>query len=126
MEHPKNDRQVKSILPSPDGRMPPAARSARGLHKPACGGLLGAVRESVRDFLLNDLQAREVRVTKITPLPEGGDSWYAEAEMLMPALGARTLGVPLSQEVLEREQCAVELDADMVVISYEVLDPHER
>lgn len=126
MEQAKNERQVKPMLPPRAGAMPTPVRRSRGLHKGTLDGNLAAVRQSVRDFLVSELQAREVRVTKITPMPDGSDAWYAEAEMLTPALGVNALGVPLNQEVLEREQCAVELDAGLVVVSYEVLDPLER
>ncbi len=100
---------------------PPAAESRRSQpssEPPPPGGQLVAVREAVRNFLVSECQAREVRVTKIGPLPgEGG--WGAEAEFLMPDLAIKMLGLPLNQEVLEREFCAVELDNVLSVRSYE-------
>lgn len=101
-------------------------RRQRAAAKPASLGKLAAAREVVRGFLLDEFQAREVRITKISPAPGDPPGWYAEAEILVPDLGIKTLGLPLSQEVLERELCAVDLDGEMTVKSYEVLDPRDR
>ncbi len=51
--------------------------------------------------------------------PQG---WYAEAAILVPDLAIMTLGLPLSQEVFERELCAIDLDSAMTVKSCEVID----
>jgi hypothetical protein len=87
---------------------------------------LALAREVVRRCLLKEFAAREVRMTKIGPSAGEAPGWYAEAEILVPDLGIKTLGLPLTQEVLERELCAVDLDADMAVRSYEVFDPRDR
>jgi hypothetical protein len=96
------------------------------LAKPPSGGSLAKARETVLDFLLNEFQTREIRITKITRSPDRGAGWYAEAEILVPNLSIKTLGLPLSQEVLEKQFCVVEIDSDMTVTSYEVVDPHDR
>ena len=72
------------------------------------------------------LGAREVRITKIAPLNHGSDGWEAEAEILVPNLEVKMLNLPLSQEVLEIEQYAVELEADLSVRSYGPLGANER
>jgi hypothetical protein len=106
---------------------PPAA-PARGHRqsKPAPAGRLAAARAAVRDFLADELQARAARITKLAPALDGPVAWHAEAEVLLPDLDIKTLGLPLSQEVLERQNCAVELDTELAVISYEFTDPDKR
>ena len=99
---------------------------ARISAKPPSGGNLAKAREAVRDFLLHEFQAREIRITKIAPSPEGAAGWYAEAEILVPDLEIKSLGLRLSQEVLEKQFCVVELDSDLTVKSYEVVDPRDR
>ena len=94
--------------------------------KPPSGGSLAKAREAVLDFLRNEFQTREIRITKITRSPDGAAGWSAEAEILVPNLSIKTLGLPLSQEVLEKQFCVVEIDSDMTVTSYEVVDPHDR
>lgn len=94
--------------------------------QPPCGGSLAKAREAVLDFLMNEFQTREIRITKITRSPDGAAGWYTEAEILVPNLSIKTLGLPLSQEVLEKQFCVVEIDSDMTVTSYEVVDPHDR
>ncbi|WP_454650955.1 hypothetical protein [Bradyrhizobium liaoningense] len=82
-------------------------------------GRLGAARAAVQDFLVNELDAREVRITKIVPHDHSDSGWSAEAEILVPNLEVKMLGLPLTQEVLEREHYTVELDNDLSVRSYE-------
>ncbi len=94
--------------------------------RPPPNGELVAAREAVENFLYSQFQARALRIIKIAALPNGNVGWYAEAEMLVPDLAIKTLGLPLSQEILEREHCAVELDAALTVKSYEVLDLNDR
>src|SRR5712691_5937513 len=98
------------------------ARRRRKAIKPAPNCRLSGAREAARDFLVTEFQAREVQITKIGPSPVDPQGWYVEAEIMVPDLGIKTLGLPLSQEVLERELCAVDLDSEMTVKSYEVLD----
>lgn len=87
---------------------------------------LRAAREAVQDFLVTEFQARDVRITKIGPSTDDPQGWYAEAEILVPDLAIMTLGLPLSQEVFERELCAIDLDGAMTVKSCEVIDPRDR
>ncbi len=126
MEHIKHDSAVATapvaiVLPKElsGGRQRPVT-------KPATNGRLGAARAAVREFLRNEFKAREVRVTKIGPAAGDPQGWYVEAEILVPDLGIKTLGLPLTQEVLARELCALDLDGEMTVKSYEVLDPRDR
>jgi len=104
---------------------PPTRRNrAGGAAQPA--SKLHAAREAVQDFLVAEFQAREVRITKIGQSTQDPAGWYAEAEIMVPDFGIMSLGLPLSQEVLERELCAIDLDAEMTVKACEVLDPHNR
>jgi hypothetical protein len=90
-------------------------------HPPA-PGRLSAVSEAVRQFLASQLQAREIRLTRIAALPGVEHGWEAEAEILVPDLAIQTLGLPLTQQVLERRGFSVHLDQSLDVIGYESLD----
>lgn len=104
---------------------PPQAAAADEADPPPLSKL-AAARKAIQDFLIEQFQACAVRITKIAPHPDGAAGWYAEAEMLVPDLGIRTLGLPLSQEVLEKEYCAVDLDTAMAIVKFEMLEPRER
>jgi hypothetical protein len=86
-------------------------------------GKIAAARCAVERFLAAELGAREVRTTKIVPLEHGAQGWSAEAEVLVPNLAIKTLGLPLTQEILEQEYYLVELDTDLAVRSFESLSP---
>lgn len=88
-------------------------------------GRLSAARAAVQRFLSTELGAQEVRITKIVPVDRGSEGWSAEAEILVPNLEVKMLGLPLTQEVLEREHYSLELDADLTVWSYENLRPED-
>ena len=49
-----------------------------------------------------------------------------EAEILVPNLEVKMLGLPLTQEVLEREHYALELEADLTVRSYGTAGPDDE
>lgn len=88
---------------------------------PAPVGKISAARAAVQQFLTAELGAREIRINKIVPLNLGTDGWLVEAEILVPNLEVKMLGLPLTQEVLECEQYTVELEMDLTVRSYEHL-----
>jgi hypothetical protein len=81
-------------------------------------GKISLARAAVQQFLSTELGAREIRITKIAPLDHGSEGWAAEAEILVPNLEVKMLGLPLTQEVLERERYTVELETDLSVRSY--------
>jgi len=83
---------------------------------------LAAVSDAVRSFLISELHAREVRVTRIAASAETGGGWETEAEILVPDLAIMTLGLTLTQEVLEQRRYVVQLDQSHTVIGYEPLD----
>ena len=121
--HPKADHSEPHqppIVPAPPIMLTPDLQSAaRPVSK------ISAARAAVREFFSSELGAREVRITKIAPLNHGSDGWEAEAEILVPNLEVKMLNLPLSQEVLEIEQYAVELEADLSVRSYGPLGADE-
>jgi hypothetical protein len=96
-----------------------------GPRAAALGKLLAA-QAAARAFLADELGAREGRVTKLVPGGQGSSGWTAEAEILVPNLEVKKLGLPLSQEVLELERYALELNADLNVVSYELLGADAR
>jgi hypothetical protein len=125
--------------PAPIARKPPAAtpepRSAPIVRKPPAAapetqsapiGRLSAARAAVLQFLCSELGAREVRITKLIPAGHDTQGWLVEAEILVPNLEVKMLGLPLTQEILERERYALELDADLTVRSYEHPGPDDE
>lgn len=109
-EHHHKTTTVKAP-PPPPLQSPPAAMAA-----PV--GRISAARAAVQQFFSSELGAREIRITKIAPLDHGSVGWSAEAEILVPNLEIKMLGLPLTQEILERERYAVELETDLTVRSY--------
>jgi hypothetical protein len=101
---------------APIVRKPPAAASE---PQSAPIGRLSAARAAVLRFLCSELGAREVRIVKLIPAGHDTQGWLIEAEILVPNLEVKMLGLPLTQEILERERYALELDADLTVRSYE-------
>lgn len=89
-------------------------------------GRLSAARAAVLQFLSTELGAREVRITKLIPAGHDAEGWSAEAEILVPNLEVKMLGLPLTQEILEREHYALELDADLTVRSYAHARPDDQ
>lgn len=114
-----------ALAPSEERKAPPLRRTHRAAE-PSPQSKLMAARRAVQNFLADEFQAREVRITKVAPSPDSPDAWSVEAEILVPDLGIKTLGLPLTQEVLEKEYCTIELAPDMTVKSYEVVDPLDR
>lgn len=84
---------------------------------------VSAARSAAAHFLATELGAREIRITKIAPAEHGAQGWSVEAEILVPNLEIKTLGLPLTQEILEQEHYLIELDMDLIVRSYEFLSP---
>jgi hypothetical protein len=84
---------------------------------------MSAVRTAVQGFLVRELGARESRITKIAPIENGTQGWAAEAEILVPSLEIKTLGLKLTHDILEQAYYLIELDTDLVVRSYEYLSP---
>ncbi len=82
-------------------------------------GRLSAARAAVLQFLSSELGAKAVRITKLVPTGHGSQTWSVEAEILVPNLEVKMLGLPLTQEILERERYVLELEPDLTVRSYE-------
>jgi hypothetical protein len=91
----------------------------------AGAGNLSAASLAVQRFLAAELGARECRITKIAPVDHGAEGWSAEAEISVPNLDMKSLGLPLSTEILEQQHYLVELDPDLSVRSFEILDPND-
>ncbi len=106
---------------------PPAATAPKTKPAPAAplGSKLSGARAAVQQFLTTELGARELRITKIAPIRHGDGGWSAEAEILVPNLEVKMLGLPLTQEVLERETYTVELDEDLTVRAYGHIEEEE-
>ncbi len=99
-----------------------APRMARAAPPPL--GKTALARNAVRSFLTSELNAREVRVTKLAPDGVGG--WDAEAAILVPDLNVKRLGLPLTQEILEEDHCALHLDPELAIQSYEFFELGDR
>jgi hypothetical protein len=124
MEHIKPDGAAGSMASAVS--LPKRRQRPHPVRQPATVGQLSVAREAVRNFLLKELKAREVRVSKIGPAAGDPPGWYAEAEILVADLGMKMLNLPLTQQVFERQLCAVDLNCDMEVKSYELLEPRDR
>jgi hypothetical protein len=112
-------QQKRTTAKAPPPLMPePAPASV-----PAPLGKISAARAAVQQFMMTELGAREIRITKIVPLNRGADGWSADAEILVPNLEVKMLNLPLTQEVLECEYYTVELETDLTVRSYGPLGP---
>ncbi len=119
---PKSQQDGHAQHERPGAAGAPVLQPAHAAH---AHSKLSAARAAVREFLASELKAREVRVTKIAPLGHR-DGWRAEALILVPNLEVKMLGLPLTQEVLEQDFYAVELDADMIVTSFQQLTEEEK
>jgi hypothetical protein len=113
-ERDTNQQNMRGAVPAPPRLNAESARPA---------SRLSAARAALRHFLVNELDAREVRITKIIPHDHTAEGWSAEAEILVPNLEVKMLGLPLTQEVLELERYTIELDADLTIKSYEYTEP---
>jgi hypothetical protein len=100
---------------------PPRERPAR----PAAATGLVAASDAVRAFFVNELKAHEVRITRIGASTAADAAWEAEAEILVPDMAIMTLGLELTQEVLERQRYSVHLDRALAVTSYGQLEGDE-
>ena len=115
MEHAKYNSEQPDVAAS--APLPPARKAKRS----PSGGLT-AISHTVRNFFAEEFQARETRITKIAALAGAEAGWEVEAETLVPDLAIRTLGLPLTQEVLERRRYLVQLDPSHEITGYEPLD----
>ena len=90
-------------------------------------GRLSAARAAALQFLSTELGAQAVRITKLVPFGhDGSEGWSAEAEILVPDLEVKMLGLPLTQEILQRENYSLELDANLTVRSYDHTRPDDQ
>ncbi len=121
MQANKSETQGHPAKGAPPPPPQPRGRSARTA---AASGLVAA-SDAVRAFFVNELQAHEVRITKIGASSAADAVWEAEAEILVPDMAIMTLGLELTQEVLERQRYVVHLDRALAVTSYEQLDGDE-
>lgn len=126
MRNTKRMRPAAPVSAAAEEREPAPAQPAEWPPAPAPDRSLTAVRRAAREFLAAEFQAREMRVTKIAHSSNGEEGWFVEAEMLVPDLGIKTLGLPLTQEVLERALCAVALNDDLTISSFELVESRER
>jgi hypothetical protein len=124
VKSPKEPRTPATSAASARAAAARAARMERAKVPPPPPGKTALARNAVRNFLTLEVQAREVRVTKLAP--DGAGGWDAEADILIQDLNVKRLGLRLSQEVLEEAHCALQLDADLAVQSYEFIEQGER
>ncbi len=83
------------------------------------------VGDAVREFLVHTVLARDVRVVGVSGDPERR-TWRAEAEVLVPNLSVKSLGLPLTNEVLERQVYDIQLDENLNVTAYDWHEPTEQ
>lgn len=128
--HIGSEQSSSNAAPPPPAPPPPASSAPKTKPTAAApaaplGGKLSGARAAVQQFLTTELGAKELRITKIAPIRHGDGGWSAEAEILVPNLEVKMLGLPLTQEVLERETYSVELDEDLTVRAYGHIEEEE-
>ena len=104
-------------LSKDDGRQAPACRHRRSLRlRPSARCRRRALRcsSSFRPSWGRGKSASP----RSSPSTMARTGWSVEAEILVPNLEVKMLGLPLTQEVLEREHYSVELETDLTVRSY--------
>lgn len=120
---PIRNENVEQSRPSPPPPQAPPPTPELKEEPRLIPGKVSAARAAVRNFLASELDAREVRITKIAP--RGHEGWTAEAEILVPNLEVKMLGLPLTQEVLEMERYSLELESDLSVRSFNLVPEEE-
>jgi hypothetical protein len=81
------------------------------------------VRDAISNFLKKMVDAKEVSVTKLVLLDSKKVTWEAEADVYVPNLTIRALGLPVQQEVLDCQTYLLRLDKQLNIVAYGRRDP---
>ena len=80
--------------------------------------LMQEVRKAVYDFLKQEPEVRQVRVTKLVQIDAQTGSWEAEAEVSVPNTAIAVLGLSLRKEVLDCHDYILRLDGQLNIVAY--------
>lgn len=80
--------------------------------------LIDDVRNAVCDFLKRQPDVKEARVTKLVQIDAEKGIWEAEAEVYVPNLTIRALGLPVQKEVLDCHDYLLRVDGQLNVVAY--------
>lgn len=86
------------------------------------GGGIFAAGSAVKSFLAEEFDAREIRITRVEPPQAEHVNWEVEAQLLVPDLTVKALGIPVTQEVLKQGHCRLDLDPQFTVVAFEFDD----
>ncbi len=81
------------------------------------------VRDAISNFLKKMVDAKEVSVPKLVLLDSKKVTWEAEADVYVPNLTIRALGLPVQQEVLDCQTYLLRLDKQLNIVAYGRRDP---
>ena len=79
---------------------------------------IDAVRDVVCDFLRNQPDVKEARVTKLVQIDAEKGMWEAEAEVYVPNPTIRALGLPVQKEVLDCHDYLLRVDGQLHITAY--------
>jgi hypothetical protein len=80
------------------------------------------VRGAVATFLKKMRDAKKVSVTKVALMDSEKGTWEAEAQVYVPNLTIRTLGLPVRKEVLDCQTYLLRLDKQLNIAAYGLKD----
>ena len=80
------------------------------------------VRDAVANFLKKMPDAKKVSVTKLVLMDSEKGTWEAEAQVYVPNLTIRTLGLPVRKEVLDCQAYLLRLDKHLNIVAYGLKD----
>ena len=80
------------------------------------------VRVVVGEFLKKQSGVRQVDVTKLVQIDLEKGSWEAEADVYVPNVTIRNLGLPVLKEVLDCQTYLLRLDGQLNVTAYGLRD----
>lgn len=97
----------------------------RSTNNPKAEGKIPPIedaRNAVIAFLKNTLDVKQVNVTKLVVLDSEKGTWEAEAEVYVPNLTIKALGLRTQREVLDCQPYLLRLDSQLNIIAYGLKD----
>ncbi len=79
---------------------------------------IGEVQQAVYEFLMQQPDVREVRVTKLVQLDAETGTWEAEADVYVPNESIRALALPLQKVVFDCKAYLVRVDGGLSIVAY--------
>jgi len=117
MNEPKDTKNILDTvkMTEPIQRAGESSGEAPALRR---NPLIQEVRKAVCDFLKEELEVQQVRVTKLVQIDAQTGFWEAEAEVSMPNTAIGALGLSLRKEVLDCQDYLLRLDGQLNIVAY--------